>query len=219
MTAPAPVGSPPTAPGPAPAATGFDFGRVVAGLILAALGVVWLLDATDVVRARAGVVLPALLITVGVALVVGSWQGSHPSLITVGVLLAVATVFGALAPPEALRGGVGQRTYTVETMNQLKARYQVGLGDLTLDLSKLDLTGNRRVEVHAGVGDVVVVIPPEAEVTVDASVGAGEITLFDDDATNGVSVRRTIRQGGDDGSTGSLDLRIELGVGRIEVRP
>ncbi|MGF1597113.1 MAG: hypothetical protein ACFCVK_09290 [Acidimicrobiales bacterium] len=210
-----------------------DFGRLVAGLVLITLGTVWLLDVLDVARFRASVVLPALLTAVGVGLMIGSFRGPHPSLITVGILLAVATVFSALVPPEALRGGIGERTYVVDEVTELEPRYRVGLGDLTLDLSRLRLEDHRRVELSVGAGDLLVVVPPETVVTVDASLGAGEIVLFDETA-NGISVHRTFGPddpgpagAGPDGAgpagagpdgAGSLELHVDGGAGRIEVR-
>jgi predicted membrane protein len=204
-------------------AGGFHLGRIVGGLVLVVLGALWLADVTDVLTLRAAIVLPALLVVVGLALVAGSFQGSHPTLVTIGVLLAVATVFSALSPPEALRGGIGSRRYTVTDPTELRSRYQVGLGDLTLDLSDLTLDHDRAVDVDLGAGDLTVIVPAGLAVTVDARAGAGEIVLFGQ-REDGLSVERHDSHQGDGQAGGAahhggeLDLDLEVGAGRIEVR-
>jgi uncharacterized integral membrane protein len=50
----------------------FDVGALLAGLVFAVLGVLFLLDATDVARFRFEVVLPAILVALGVAVIAGT---------------------------------------------------------------------------------------------------------------------------------------------------
>lgn len=207
----------PTAQEPTESRLRFDYGLIVAGLVLVALGGVWLADVTDVVQLRASLILPGLLTVVGVALVVGSLTGPHPALGAVGILLAVATIFSALSPPEALRGGIGQRSWTVSDVTELKPSYEVGLGDLTLDLSGLTLDGDRAVQASVGAGNLVVEVPPGVTVRVEASVGAGDINLLGERA-NGLSVKRTINREGSVDTPGELLLDLQVGAGKIEVR-
>lgn len=206
----------PTSSDSTPARFRLDYGHTVAGLVLVVLGAVWLADVADVVQLRASLLLPGLLTVVGVALVVGSLTGPHPGLLTVGVLLALATIFSALSPPEAFRGGIGQRTWTVSDVAELKPSYEVGLGDLTLDLSALTIEGDRSVQVSVGAGNLVVRVPAGVPVRVEASVGAGDISLFGEKA-NGLSVERTINREGPATAPGQLRLDLEVGAGEIEV--
>ena len=196
--------------------SGFDVGLVVAGIVLVILGTLWLIDATGLAQLPAAVVLPSLLTAVGLAVMAGSFQGHHPGLVTTGVLLAVATVFAALAPAEALRGGLGQRTISVDQPSDLANRYSLAVGELTLDLRHLDLNGHRRVELSVGTGTVVVRLPEQVDVSVDAAVAAGQVDLLGDRA-DGVAVERSAHSQGDENGHGSLQLDIEMGAGSIEV--
>lgn len=194
-----------------------NFGLIVTGAVLVVLGGAWLLDALDVVRLRAALILPGLLVLVGLALMIGSFDRPHPGLIPLGVLLTVATVFGALTPPEALQGGVGDRTWVVASAADLRERYEVGVGNLTLDLTQLPLTGTRTVRVAVGAGDLTVIVPSGTAVRAEASVGAGEVIVFDQ-RSDGLSVRRTVQTDGYDNATNRLNLDLQLGTGTIEVR-
>ncbi len=194
-----------------------NVGLVMTGAALMALGAAWLLDATDAVRLQAALVLPGLLILVGLVLMIGSFERAHPGLVTIGSLLTVATLFSALAPAEALQGGVGDRRYLVGNEDDLHPRYEVGLGNLTLDLSQLQLTQPRTVRVAMGAGDLVVIVPDQVEVRVEASVGAGEAILFDQ-RTSGLSLHRTARSDDHNADATRLNLDLQLGAGTIEVR-
>jgi len=194
-----------------------NVGLVMTGTVLVALGAAWLLDATDVVRLQASLVLPGLLILVGLVLMIASFERAHPGLVTIGALLTAATLFSALAPAEALQGGVGDRRYLVGTEDDLHPRYEVGLGNLTLDLSQLQLTQARTVRVAMGAGDLVVIVPDQVEVRVEASVGAGEAILFDQ-RTSGLSLHRTARSDDHNADATRLNLDLQLGAGTIEVR-
>jgi hypothetical protein len=191
------------------------FGQVVAGLVLFALGTLWLLDLIGVLAVEAEVVIPSLLVAVGVALVLGARSGPHGWLITVGVLLTVATLFSAVAPTEALRGGIGERMHDVASVGDLESQYDLGIGEFTLDLRDLSLETGRAVVVAVGAGGLTVLVPEDLEVRIDATVSAGEIDLFDERA-DGLSVERSYESPGYD-VEGGLLLDLSVGAGRIEV--
>jgi predicted membrane protein len=193
------------------------FGQIVVGVVLVVLGVVWLLDVLGAIDLRAAVVLPALLAAVGVALMMGSLRGPHPGLVAAGVVLTVITLFAALTPAEALRGGIGQRRYLVTRAADLRSEYEVGIGDLTLDLSSLDLTSSRSVTVTVGAGDLKVIVPDGIALAVEASSGAGEIVVLDE-RSDGLSPDVSYRSPGYAEAVVQLELDLELGAGRIEVR-
>ena len=52
-----------------------------------------------------------------------------------GAFLTVAVIAAAVAPPNAFVGGIGERSYVVTEADQLAPRYDVGVGDLRLDLA------------------------------------------------------------------------------------
>ncbi len=58
----------------------YHLGAGLAGLLFAVLGVVFLLDAVDVIAVRAAVVLPAVVIVLGIAVVMNAlWQRDRGS--------------------------------------------------------------------------------------------------------------------------------------------
>ena len=59
----------------APAARGhYDFGTALAGLVFVATGVLFLLDRMEAIELRSGVILPAVVVGLGFALVLSSVQ-------------------------------------------------------------------------------------------------------------------------------------------------
>ena len=189
---------------------------VIAGAVLVALGTAWLLSAADIIVISAALVLPALLALLGLALVVASARGPHPGLVALGVLLSIATGFAAVAPPEALRGGFGERLHVVSTVDNLENRYELGIGDLRLDFSELELTDHRTVTVSLGAGNLDLVPPEGVPILVTAETGAGEIVLFGE-TTNGVALEQTYRSTDYNNADARLHIKVEVGAGSIEV--
>lgn len=196
--------------------TGNSWASMTAGVVLILLGAAWLLNLTDVIDLRAAFVLPAMLALVGLALVVGSLRGPHPGLIVLGTFLTIATGFAAVAPPEAFRGGLGERLHTVANAAELESRYELGLGDLEIDLSSLELDDQRHVTVALGAGNLNVTLPRDLPVLVSAETGAGEIVMLGE-KVDGVAVEQTYRSPGYNGADARLHIEIEVGAGSIEV--
>lgn len=192
------------------------FVSVVFGVILLAVGVVWLLDAVDLVDLRPGVVLPAALTVVGLALVVGSFDGPHGGLVTFGVFLTVAVVVSSFTPFDSFRGGVGERNYRVLTQADLQTEYRVGVGDLEIDLSDLRMTESATVRGSVGAGTLRVVLPDDVPVSIDASTGAGQVDLLGETA-DGLSVSRTYESSDFDDADVWLRLVLDVATGEIEV--
>ena len=200
-----------------PRRNGRSFSQTTAGVVLLLLGAAWLLDLLDVVELRAAYVLPGLLTIVGLALIVGSLRRQHGGLIALGTILTVFTIFSAVTPSESLRGGVGQRDYVVTDEADLARRYELAIGDMNLDLSRLRLTKPTRVRVVMGTGDLTVVLPADADVSIKASTGAGQIRLLDEEV-DGLAVERSYRSPAFSVADNPLELELEMGAGSIEVR-
>ncbi len=219
MTTPSPVQSPTSAGDrpPSPAVLGSPWGPTTVGIVLVLLGAAWLLDLAGVFELRAALVLPALLTIVGLTLIVGSLRRPHPGLIAFGTVLTLLVAVAAVAPPESVRGGLGERHHVVTRASDLDAQYEVGIGDLVLDLSDLELDDMRDVRVTVGAGNLDVVLPEELPVDIDASSGAGEIVLMDR-KVEGVGLDEEHRDDDYDADNGpGLALTLEIGAGSIEV--
>lgn len=192
------------------------FGSVVLGTVLVGVGSLWFLDALDVISIRAAVVLPATLAVVGLALIVGSFDGEHSGLVVFGVFLTVAVIISAVAPVDAFRGGVGERQFRAETGADLATDYRLGVGDMSLDFSDLELTAPEAIRASLGAGTLQVELPEDLPVRIEARSGAGEVTIFGENS-DGLSVTRTYESPGFDPAQPGLILELEVATGEIEV--
>lgn len=101
-------------------------------------------------------------------------------------------------------------------------RHRHGIGDMTVDLSRLDLTGeDHDVRVELGIGELTVLVADEVGGTVVLTADAGELDADlpgsgSDRIVDGVSIESgSIVLGGEQGE---LDLEIDLGFGQAKVR-
>ena len=111
--------------------------------------------------------------------------------------------------------GVGERRYVVSSMDDLQRRYEVGLGEVDLDLSRLDFTGQERsLNVEVGLGKAKVILPRAVSVEVRGEVGAGKAGVLGRDI-EGFDTR--IEQDDAGAGAGKLRLELEVGLGEVEV--
>lgn len=193
------------------------YGPMVLGAILVVAGGIWLLDALDAFSLRASIALPAILAVVGLALIVGSFDGPHSGLVVFGVFLTIAVVAAAVVPSGAFEGGIGQREFVVTNQTDLSTNYDVAMGDLTLDLSDLVLTESATIDVAVGTGQMRIQLPSGVPVTIDAAVEAGQIDLLGETA-DGLSVTRSYTSPGFANAAVRLTLDLNVVAGQIEVR-
>ena len=198
----------------------FPLGRIAAGVLLLLLGVGWLLETTDVVDVDWGAVLPAALIVVGLALVIGSRTGAHGALITIGIVLTVIlTVASSLDVP--LSGGVGERVRRPASAAEVRTSYKLGVGEMTVDFTGLPAAdlGERSIRISQGIGHLIVIVPECADGEVHGTVTVGELLVVGR-SSNGLGVDETLPLEPEGCATAeaTLSLDISLGIGQIEVR-
>ncbi len=201
-------------------------GRVTLSVAAIVVGVLIGWNAATDSDVPAQAVVASALAVVGIGLVVGAVIGRARWLVVWGIVLVVLASAAAFADVQ-LRGGVGDRTWTPRTVADLHTPYRLGVGESTLDLSELDLgsTDRQRVEIRQGIGHLLMVVPADVTVLVDADVRAGEIRWDVDDAFGGqrsqdgteVSERFTVPEGSR-ASSATLVIDAELGLGSLEVR-
>ena len=190
----------------------------VAGALLAAAGVLGLLDVLDVYDVDLSVAFAIGVAVVGAAIAAGALTGRRVGgLVLLGLLLLCC--FGvAASTPVSLEAGVGDRVERPLDSASIDRTYELGLGDLTVDLSQAQLpTGRTQVDAHLGVGQLVVLVPRDVAVDVDAHAGAGDVSVFgiNDDGA-GVDVDQFFP-----GSTADapvLELDADIGFGDLEIR-
>jgi hypothetical protein len=193
-------------------------GRVAVSVALVGVGVLGLLDRTGVVEPRARHYLALALAVLGAALVVGAFVGRARWLIWLGVPLTVALV-GVSTAQDAWRGGTGERHIRPVSVSDLQPRYELGAGGVEMDLSDVDFSGqSASTDLHVGLGNVLVVLPPDVDVTVHATTGAGAMDLLGNHV-DGAGVDKDLVDDGSDGTGGgTLDLVLDVGLGHVEVR-
>ena len=194
--------------------SGPPIGRVVLGIVLLVVGLVWLLDAVGAVDLRWRVVLPAALTVVGISLLATARRGAHGGLIAAGIVLSVLVLSTALVPLTTGMAGIGERDAQPTTAAEAEAGYELGVGSITVDLSEIDdLQDGVTIPVSVGIGEVVVKLPDGVGAEVEANVGIGEVVILGRSQGGlGVSVLDEI-----DGEP-SLRLELDAGIGKVEVR-
>ncbi len=134
-----------------------------------------------------GVVIASLAVVTGLALIATAFVGGIRWLIVPALALVLPLGLVAAADID-LDGGVGERQYRPATMSELRDRYELGIGDLDVDLTGLDLpAGRTEVDIDVGLGEAVVWVPRGACVTSDVEIGVGASDVFDRD-NDGVDV-------------------------------
>lgn len=206
-----PVESPPVA------AARANIGRLVAGVLFIAYGLVWMADRLDWIDLGPRSLLPLALIGVGIALMALSFTGSHEGLIVLGVFLAIATMLASLSPFDVDASGVGDRTFRVTTMSQLEPGYELGMGKLVLDLSDLPVTEPVTVSANVGVGELNVIVPPGMDVDIEAHSGIGEVIFFGDQQ-GGFGLDHVFRSPGFESDEPGITFDLNVGIGKVEVR-
>jgi len=196
---------------------GPSLGQVVVGSFLVLVGVGWLLEAADLADVPWRALLPAALIVIGAALVVGSASGRHGGIIALGIVLTVAVA--AASAVEVLidipiSGGVGEETERV--VGTIEDEYRHALGSMTVDLRDGTVPASGRdVEISLAIGELIVIVPAEVALDIDARVGMGEVVVFDRQSAGlGPDLEFTSPEAGDT----VLRLDLDVAIGRLEVR-
>ena len=85
-----------------------------------------------------GAVIAGLVIALGGALVISSFLGGRRWLVLPALVIAIPLGFVAAAGLD-VNGGVGERDYQPTTVAELEDGYQLGIGQMRLDLTQVDL--------------------------------------------------------------------------------
>lgn len=157
--------------------------------------------------------LGGALVVVGTALVVGAWWGRARALIALGVVLTIGAASASVVDVP-LRGGIGERRWSPLAASDVRRVYRLGIGEAELDLTRTD-ADRITTDVSLGVGRLVVMVPRDATVVVDAHTGLGELVVLGRES-QGTDLDEFVRSPGSElGPTVDLDVR--LGVGQLEV--
>jgi phage shock protein PspC (stress-responsive transcriptional regulator) len=198
-------------------------GLTIAGLLIV-VGALALLDRfTGVDVGAVGFLSAALLVVAGGLITAAFIRGrtARGGLIALGVLLSFALM--AAASPVRWHGsseGVGDRTYRPSTAAEVRNSYQGGVGTLTLDLSRIDvskLDGPVTTQIQHDIGDVRVILPNPADARLRADVDAGSVDLLGQGSLDGGFFPGHGAGSWVDDDQPEFDLVIHNGLGDVEV--
>jgi hypothetical protein len=192
---------------------GVAWDRVVVGLLIAGVGVATLLQGI-------GVTVPwnllpaAAVVLVGVVLLVGLAGGrGRDGVAVVGLLLLVVAV-GVGVRAERFAGPLGDRTVVPGPADWADGATRVSAGTVTVDLTGVAPPAAGRMRVELGAGRVVVRLPDDPVVRVEAGVVAGTVAVDGATVQQGVELRWTDPAGPPSGPL----LVVDVGAGDVEVR-
>ena len=146
-------------------------GRGALGLVLLGAGTLWLLSVAGVLDLSYTTWIGLLLIGIGIAIALT--PGRHGFLVLLGILVGLAGLPALAVDSDVLEGGIGDEVEAPQARTDLEP-FKHGIGKLTVDLTEpaLPLDG-LTVEASVGIGELVVLVPFETDVSVDAHVGVG----------------------------------------------
>ena len=153
---------------------------------------------------------------VGAAIAFGAiTQRRVGGLVFLGLLLLTAFSLAAITPV-SVGSGVGEKNEQPTTVTALDPSYEHGIGELDLDLSSVTLPGTTSVDASVGIGKLVVTVPADIAVVIDATPGSARSTSSAPATTASTQIASSVP-----GSTADapvLDLEADIAIGDIEVR-
>jgi len=191
-------------------------GALVLSLMCLALGTVVAVDlTTDLVRPS--MYVATALTVVGLGLLVGAWLGRARWLIALGVLLTIILSVVTVAERWAVGRHASVVIWRPQSVAELQAQYQLDFGDATLDLRDVDFAAAPdpvSLQVDVNFGRLRVILPPNVDVDVTASVDFGDAHVLGRH-WGGIDTRsQQVHDPGADGVGGGkllLDVRIDAG--------
>jgi phage shock protein PspC (stress-responsive transcriptional regulator) len=127
-------------------------------------------------------IVAALVIAAGAAIVAGAFVKPVRWLILPALALACSAGTVSAAGID-LDGGVGDRYYHPDSTVDLRDRYELGIGELVVDLSDTDLpAGDTPLQLDLGVGSARLIVPDDVCVATTADIGMGYAGVFDADS-------------------------------------
>ena len=202
---------------PPPKAEPSILGRITLAVGLIVLAAMALIDLAFAEVSIAPVhYLAAAVAIAGIGLVVGGWVGRARWLIIIGVLLLPALWFTSFWP-DNFSFSAGEVRYAPASVAEVATPYDLGMGQMTLDLSGMtaeELAEVGVIEASLGMGEMVVRLPTDVGAVIEADVGMGAVEgPFDQAAGLGVEVTRRV---GPEPTT--LVIRAEVGAGVVNVQ-
>jgi phage shock protein PspC (stress-responsive transcriptional regulator) len=162
-----------------PGSTAAIVRRAGLGLAILAVSGLLALGGAWVSAIGGGTAVAVVVIVAGLALLVGAFTGGARWLILPALALALPAGVVSAAGVDG-KGGVGDREYHPITAAGVHGEYQLGAGEIVVDLRDANLpAGDTHLRVDLGMGRALVLVPADVCVSSRAHVGAGAVEVFD----------------------------------------
>jgi phage shock protein PspC (stress-responsive transcriptional regulator) len=189
--------------------------RIGLGLLLLVVAFTGFVAVAVGAAAGGGAVIAGLVIALGAALTVSAFLGGRRWLVLPALILAIPLGFVAAAGID-VDGGVGDRDYQPTSIREMRDGYELGMGELRLDLTQVDLPpGRTPLKLDIGIGSLRVIVPDDVCVASDVRVGAGYARVLDRDS-GGLDVDWR-RSPVDNGGVKRLVIDGDVGIGELQV--
>ena len=186
----------------------------VVGLGLAGVALVLLLSRGEIASGAGWSV--ALFAGLAILWFSRSQRRARRALIALVTLLTVTAVATCIAIVTAftwfdvnLGDGVGTSSYAPASLAAAQPSYDLGIGKLKIDLSRIDTTGRHTIKARLGIGKLEIIVPRSADVRVVAHANVGDVSVLraHDDGRNA-----SVHTG-----TGQFEIDARVGAGKIDV--
>ncbi len=120
-----------------------------------------------------------IVIAAGAGILAGAFLKPVRWLVLPAVILALSAGSVQAAGIDT-SGGTGKREYRPGSSADLREKYEIGLGELVVDLHDTSLpSGDVPLRVDVGVGEARVLVPEDVCVATRAEIGMGQTDIFD----------------------------------------
>ena len=200
-------------------------GRLTMAVMLIGVSLMAVLELANVVHFQPFEYAAVAMGIVALGLIVGAWIGRAHWLIIIGLLIAPVLFFSALLP-KVSEWSVGDPGYAPTSAAEVSKSYDLGIGQLTVDLTQLtaqEFADVGRIDAEVGLGQLIVRLPSGLGATVSAEVGVGSVrgvnvfgpAVLDTYEYSGVGVDQVFTIGD---APYDLLLDLEVGMGEISIR-
>jgi phage shock protein PspC (stress-responsive transcriptional regulator) len=194
-----------------------SLGPIAAATLIGGLGLVALVDVATGASVDWRIVLAVAAVVLGALVAAGAATGHSVGSVVVLGLAVLGVLAVALAVRVPIFAGVGDRVAHPQAFASVGTRYEQGVGNLEVNLQDvLFPVGEAHVKATLGIGNLVVRVPEDVTVRIDARAGVGEVNLFGR-SDDGTSVHdHTTDPGTNPSRVLVLDARV--GLGQVEVQ-
>lgn len=161
-----------------------------------------------------GHIVGSVLAAVALTMIGGAFAGGGRGLIPLAVLLSVG---GLVSMNASGHPDFGDAVTAPTSIAAVQSQYDGNAGDYTLDLTKLPNSGAVTTTVRHDLGDVHVILPPRADVTVTCESRLGDNRCLTQEQSGASSTLHTVDNGIDGPGGLKIDLTVHNRVGDLEV--